>query len=118
MRKFTFQINLLTMKYQFTLLYYDELINLRIKDWLQFLHSQQNTTNESQEVSPFPAGDKKAHINRRAKMHSKRKTEKKTIKDQQKKYRPGTVSKLFASGLKPILRRANLTLNAAVDQDT
>ena len=34
------------------------------------------TTNESQEVSPFPAGDHKAHINRRAQRHSKPKTEK------------------------------------------
>ena len=40
-------------------------------------NSQLDTTNESQEVSPFPAGDHKAHINRRAKRHSKRKTEKK-----------------------------------------
>ena len=30
-----------------------------------------DTTNESQEVSPFPAGDHKAHINRRAQRHSK-----------------------------------------------
>ena len=29
-------------------------------------NSQLDTTNESQEVSPFPAGDHKAHINRRA----------------------------------------------------
>ena len=29
-------------------------------------NSQLNTTNESQEVSPFPAGDHKAHINRLA----------------------------------------------------
>ena len=29
-------------------------------------NSQLETTNESQEVSPFPAGDHKAHINRRA----------------------------------------------------
>ena len=29
-------------------------------------NSQPDTTNESQEVSPFPAGDHKAHINRRA----------------------------------------------------
>ena len=36
-----------------------------------------NTTNESQEVSPFPAGDHKAHINRRAQRHSKHKTEQK-----------------------------------------
>ena len=52
------------------------------------------TTNESQEVSPFPAGDHKAHKNRRAQRHSKHKTEK-NIKDPQKKYRHGTVSKLF-----------------------
>ena len=38
-------------------------------------NSQLDTTNESQEVSPFPAGDHKAHINRRAQRHSKRKTE-------------------------------------------
>ena len=37
---------------------------------------QLNTTNRSQEVSPFPAGDHKAHINRIAQRHSKRKTEK------------------------------------------
>ena len=38
--------------------------------------SQLDTTNESQEVSPFPAGDHKARINRRAQRHSKHKTEK------------------------------------------
>ena len=36
-----------------------------------------DTTKESQEVSPFPAGDHKAHINRRAQRHSKHKTEQK-----------------------------------------
>ena len=41
-------------------------------------NSQLDTTNESQEVSPFPAGDHKAHINKRAQMHSKHKTEKNT----------------------------------------
>ena len=45
--------------------------------------SQLDKTNESQEVSPFPAGDHKAHINRRAQRHSKHKTEK-NIKDPQK----------------------------------
>ena len=40
-------------------------------------NSQLDTTNESQEVSPFTAGDHKTHINRRAQRHSKRKTEKK-----------------------------------------
>ena len=39
-------------------------------------NSQLDTTNESQEVSPFPAGDHKAHIKRRTQMHSKHKTEK------------------------------------------
>ena len=39
-------------------------------------NSQLDTTNESQEVSLFPAGDYKAHINRRTQRHSKRKTEK------------------------------------------
>ena len=40
-------------------------------------NSQVDTTKESQEVSPFPAGDHKAHINRRAQRHSKHKTEQK-----------------------------------------
>ena len=39
-----------------------------------------DTTNESQEVSPFPAGDHKAHINRRAQRHCKHKTEQKHIR--------------------------------------
>ena len=40
-------------------------------------NSHLDTINESQEVSPFPAGDHKAHINRCAQRHSKHKTEKK-----------------------------------------
>ena len=36
-----------------------------------------DTTNESQGVSPFPAGDHKAHINRRAQRHSEHKIEQK-----------------------------------------
>ena len=55
-------------------------------------NSQLDTTNESQEVSPFPAGDNKAHINRRAQRHTKHKTEQ---KHPQKKYRLGMVSKIF-----------------------
>ena len=38
--------------------------------------SQLDITNEGQEVSPFLAGDHKASINRRARRHSKYKTEK------------------------------------------
>ena len=41
------------------------------------LNSQLYTTNERQEVSPFPAGEHKAQINRRAQRHNKHKTEKK-----------------------------------------
>ena len=37
--------------------------------------SQLDITNESQEVSPFPAGDHKALINRRTQKHNKNKTE-------------------------------------------
>ena len=57
-------------------------------------NSQLDTTNESQEVSLFSAGDHKAHINRRTQRHGKHMTEKNT-KDPQKKYRLGTVSKIF-----------------------
>ena len=39
-------------------------------------NSQLDTTNESQEVSPFLADDHKAHLNRSAQRHSKHKTEK------------------------------------------
>ena len=44
-------------------------------------NSQLDTTNESQEVNPFPAGDHKVSINRRLQKHGK------NIKDPQKKYR-------------------------------
>ena len=37
---------------------------------------QLDITNDSQEVSPFQAGDHKASINRRARKHNKNKTEK------------------------------------------
>ena len=56
--------------------------------------SQNDTTNESKEVTPIPAGDHKAHINRRVQRHSKHKTEK-HIKDPHKKYRLGTVSEIY-----------------------
>ena len=79
--------------------------------------SQLNTTNENKEVSPIPAGDHKAHINRRAQRHSKHKTEK-NIRDPHKKYRLGTVSKIFTEWLKPVTRCTNLTLSSDVDQDT
>ena len=65
-------------------------------------NSQLDTTNESQEVSAFPAGDHRAHINRRTQRHSKHKTEK-NIKAPQKKYRLEMVSKKYLTGgLKPV----------------
>ena len=80
-------------------------------------NSRLDATNESQEVSPFPAGDHKAHMNSRSQRHSKHKTEK-NIKDPQKKYRLGTVSeKKILEGLNRF-DGANLTLNSDVDQDT
>ena len=54
-------------------------------------NSQLDTTNENQEVSPFPAGDHKAKINRRAQRHSKHKTKQKH-KRSTKEVRLGTVS--------------------------
>ena len=42
--------------------------------------SQLDITNESQEVSSFPAGDHKASIKRRARKHNKNKTEKMSFK--------------------------------------
>ena len=76
-----------------------------------------DTTNESQEVSPFPAGDLKALINRRAQRHSKHKTE--------QKHEISTKEKPPWNGQKNILLEglnrfngANLTHNSDVDQDT
>ena len=56
-------------------------------------HSQLDTTNESLEASPFPAGDHKAH---KTDAHEGiANTRQKIIKYLQKKYRLGTVSRIF-----------------------
>ena len=47
----------------------------------------EDTTNESQEVSPFPAGDHKAHINRRAQNIANTR-QNKNIKDQSSCLKP------------------------------
>ena len=73
---------------------YDQVPHLTQDTNGKVTNPQLDTTNESQEVSPFPAGDHKAHINRVAQRHSKHITAK-IIKDPQKKYRLGTVSKIF-----------------------
>ena len=41
--------------------------NVKVTNWQLYLK------NEIQEVSPFPAGDHKASINRRARKHNKKK---------------------------------------------
>ena len=64
---------------------YNQVPHLAQDTNVKVTNSQLDTTNESQEVSPFPAADHKAHINRLNK----------NIKDPQKKYRLGTVSKIF-----------------------
>ena len=79
--------------------------------------SQFEITNERQEFSSFPAGDHKASLNRRARKHNKNKIEitylihkGSTALEQSVKY--------YTGELKPVSRRANLTVSSDVDQDT
>ena len=55
---------------------YNQVPHLNQDTYGKVTNSQLYTTNESQEVSLFPAGDNKAQINRRAQRHNKHKTEK------------------------------------------
>ena len=57
----------------------------------------EDTTNESQEVSPFPAGDHEAHINRRAQNIANTR-QNKNIKDPQKKSKARSIA--LASAMK------------------
>ena len=79
--------------------------------------SHLDTTNESQEVNPFPADDHKAHINRGIQMHSKHKTEN-TLKIHKRSTALERSVKYFTGGLKPVLRCTNLTLSSDMDKDT
>ena len=65
-------------------------------------NSQLDTTNENQEVSTFPAGDHKAHINRRAQRYSKHKTEQKHKKIHKRSTALERSVKYFTGGLKPV----------------
>ena len=76
-------------------------------------NSQLDTTNDSQEVSSFPADDHKVHINRRAHRHSKHKTEQK----HKRSAKECTALERLLEGLNRF-NGANLTLNSDVDQDT
>ena len=70
---------------------------------------QFDTTNESQEVSPFPAGDHKAQRNRHATQ------DRKNINDPQKKHR--SVKNILLEGFNRT-HGANLSLNSELDQVT
>ena len=78
-------------------------------------NSQLDTTNESQEASPFPAADHKAHINRRAQRHSKHKTEQKHKRSTKEVPPWNRQLNILLEGLN---QRTNLTLNSDVDQGT
>ena len=80
-------------------------------------NSQLDTTNESQEVSPFPASDHKAHIDRRAQRHSKHKTEQKHKRSTKEVPPWNGQLNILLEGLNRF-NSANLTLNSYVDQDT
>ena len=78
-------------------------------------HSEMDTTKESQEVSPFPAGDHKAHISRLSQRHSEHKTEKN--KRSIKEVLPWNGQEnILLKGLNQF-NGANLTLNSDMDQD-
>ena len=80
-------------------------------------NSQLDTTNESQEVSSFPAGEHKAHINRRTQRHSKHKTEQKPRRSTKEVPTWNCQLNILLEGLNRF-NGANLTLNPDVDQDT
>ena len=80
---------------------YNQVPNLTQDTNGKVTYSQLDTTNDCQEVSPFPAGDHKAHINRRAQRHSKHKTEK-LHKDPQRSTALERSVKYFTEGPKPV----------------
>ena len=75
-----------------------------------------DTTNKSLEVSPFPAGDHKAHINRRTQRHSKHKTEQKHKRSKKGVPPWNGQSNILLEGFNRF-NGANLTLNSDVYQE-
>ena len=78
-------------------------------------NSQLYTTNESQEVRPFPAGDHKAQINRCAQKHNKHKTDKKKSTKEVPPWN-GQLN-ILLEGLNQF-HGAKLALNSSVDEET
>ena len=74
-----------------------------------------NITNKSYDVSPFPAGDHKAAMNRHETM---RNTRHKNTNDPQQTYRLGTVCKNNYLECLNRFHGTNLTISSDVDQDT
>ena len=81
---------------------YNQVLHLTHDTNGKVTNSRLETISEIQEVSPIPAGDNKAHTNRRAQRYSKHKTE--NIKDPQKKYHLETVQELWKEIVHSILR--------------
>ena len=69
--------------------------------WESAKMTRKHNTQESQEVSPFPAGDNKAARNRQDSM-TKKTGNTNNKKDPQKKHRLGTVSNRMTGGLKHV----------------
>ena len=78
-------------------------------------NSQLDTTNENQEVNPFPPCDHKAHMNRRSQRHNKHKTGKHKISTKEVLPWNGHYN-ILLEGLNQF-QCINLTLNSDVDQD-
>ena len=76
-------------------------------------NSQLFTKIKSQEVSPFPAGDHKAQISRRAQRHNKHKT-KKNIRFSRSTALERSV-KYFTGGLKPVSQRQPYPYNTLIN---
>ena len=93
---------------------YNQVPHLTHDTNVKVTNSQLDTTNEGQEVSPFPAGNHKAHINRRTQRHSKQKTEKKTLNIHK---RSTALECILLESLNQF-HRAKRTLNSDVDQET
>ena len=81
------------------------------------INLQLDTTNESQEASPFPAGDHKAHINRREQKNSKHKTEQKHKRSTKEEPPWKGQQNILLEGLNQF-NGANLTIYSDVDQNT
>ena len=99
---------------------YNQVSQLTLDTNAKVTNLQLDTTNESQEVSLFPAGDHdhKAQLIKFAQRHNKRHKTEKSITDQLKKYRLGTVSKSILLEALNRFQGTNLTLYSDDDQDT